>query len=111
MKVVLSSVSFATPYTPQLRFLSLGYLHASALADEVVAANCEIVHRYFDPSLRNAEQIAEAILAEDPDVVGFTCYVWNGPDNFRICEALKKRKPDLIDLVGQAIYSSGGKTE
>ena len=61
MKVVLSSVSFATPYTPQLRFLSLGYLHANAMADEVIAAKADIVHQYYDPSLRSADQIADAI--------------------------------------------------
>src|SRR5690606_32302273 len=75
MKVVLASVSFATPYTPQLRFLSLGYLHANAMADEVIAAETEIVHEYFDPSLRDAKAIAAAIAAHRPDVVGFTCYV------------------------------------
>ena len=100
MKVVLSSVSFATPYTPQLRFLSLGYLHASALADEVVAANADIVHQYYDPSLRSAEQIADAIIAENPDVVGFTCYVWNAPDNFKICKVLKEKRPDLKVILG-----------
>ena len=36
MKVVLATITFATPYTPQLHFLSLGYLHAAAAADPVV---------------------------------------------------------------------------
>ena len=100
MKVVLSSVSFATPYTPQLRFLSLGYLHAIAHEDEVIGPKTEIVHNYYDPSLRNADQIAESIARDEPDVVAFTCYVWNAPDNFLICEALKKRLPDVVIILG-----------
>ncbi|MCA8955455.1 MAG: cobalamin-dependent protein [Planctomycetes bacterium] len=100
MKVVLSSVSFATPYTPQLRFLSLGYLHANALADEVIRERAEIVHNYYDPSLRSPEEIAKAIAAEAPDVVGFTCYVWNAPDNLRICKVLKEMLPELVVILG-----------
>jgi radical SAM superfamily enzyme YgiQ (UPF0313 family) len=100
MKVVLSSVSFATPYTPQLRFLSLGYLHAIAQEDEVIGPQSEIVHNYYDPSLRNPEQIAAAIASEKPDVVAFTCYVWNAPDNFRICGALKQLLPDVVIILG-----------
>ncbi len=100
MKVVLSSVSFATPYTPQLRFLSLGYLHAAALADEVIAAKAEILHQYYDPSLRDAGEIAAAIAEERPDVVGFTCYVWNAPDNLKICAELKRLLPDVVVILG-----------
>ena len=100
MKVVLSSVSFATPYTPQLRFLSLGYLHAIAQEDEVIGPRTEIVHNYYDPSLRDAAQIAACIAEEKPDVVGFTCYVWNAPDNFLICAELRKLVPDVKIILG-----------
>jgi len=44
--------------------------------------------------------MVEAILARDPWLVGFTCYLWNIDRTLWIVERLKQRRPDLIVLVG-----------
>lgn len=100
MKVILASVSFTTPYTPQRRFLALGYIHANAAMDAFVGPRAEIVHNYYDPSTRSAEQLAAEIVGESPDLVAFTCYVWNCPDVLRICEQVKRMRPACRILLG-----------
>jgi radical SAM superfamily enzyme YgiQ (UPF0313 family) len=44
--------------------------------------------------------LVEAILARDPHLVGFTCYLWNIDRTLWIAERLKARRPELILLVG-----------
>lgn len=100
MKVLLASISFATPYQPQRQFLALGYLHAYALDDPEVAQRVAIVHRCYDPSLLGPEEIAERIAAEGPDLVAATCYVWNTPDVLRAMQALKRRRSQVRVLLG-----------
>lgn len=100
MKIHLASVSFTTPYTPQRRFLSLGYLHAYAVTDDVIGPATEIVHEYYDPSIRSAEEIADAICAQQPDLVGFTCYVWNTQDVLAVCEHIRRLRPSIKLILG-----------
>ncbi len=100
MKVVLATVTFTTPYSVQRRFLSLGYIHAHAVVDDYIGPRAEIVHRYYDPSLYDPDEIAEQIAQDKPDIVGFTCYVWNTPDNLAISCHLKKMLPDVEIILG-----------
>ena len=44
--------------------------------------------------------LVEAILAREPWLVGFTCYLWNIDRTLWIAERLKARRPDLIVVVG-----------
>jgi radical SAM superfamily enzyme YgiQ (UPF0313 family) len=44
--------------------------------------------------------LVEAILAREPWMVGFTCYVWNIDRTLWIAEQLKRRRPDLWIVVG-----------
>lgn len=44
--------------------------------------------------------LVEAILARDPHLVGFTCYLWNIDRTLWIAERLKARRPELIVLLG-----------
>ncbi len=100
MKVVLASVSFTSPYTAQRRMLSLGYIHAQAISDPVIAESAEIVHKFYDCSIHPHDHIAETILKDDPDLIGFSCYVWNTPDVLGVCAEVKKRKPDVKIILG-----------
>jgi tRNA A37 methylthiotransferase MiaB len=100
MKVLLASISFATPYQPQREFLALGYLHAYAQADPEIAARATIVHRTYDPALLGPEEIASRIAAEEPDLVAASCYVWNTPDVLRTMQALKRRRSQVRVLLG-----------
>jgi radical SAM superfamily enzyme YgiQ (UPF0313 family) len=100
MKIVFASVQFMTPYSASRRFLALGYVHANAAMDEVIAPRTEMVHGYYDPSIRTAEEIAEEIARERPDLVGFSCYVWNTPDVLRVTKALKRILPKVEIILG-----------
>jgi radical SAM superfamily enzyme YgiQ (UPF0313 family) len=44
--------------------------------------------------------LVEAILAENPSVVGFSCYLWNIDRTLWIAERLKARRPDLLIVLG-----------
>jgi radical SAM superfamily enzyme YgiQ (UPF0313 family) len=44
--------------------------------------------------------LVEAILAQQPWMVGFTCYLWNVERTLWIAGQLKHRKPDLLVLLG-----------
>ncbi|MDG2147988.1 MAG: radical SAM protein [Planctomycetota bacterium] len=100
MKVVLASVSFTSPYTAQRRMLSLGYIHAQAISDELIRDTAEVVHKFYDCSIHDETHNAAAILADDPDVVGFSCYVWNTPDVLRVCAEVKRQKPEVKIILG-----------
>src|SRR5262245_57763875 len=53
-----------------------------------------------DANLLGDAALVEAILARDPWLVGFTCYLWNIDRTLWIAQRLKERRPDLIVLVG-----------
>ena len=44
--------------------------------------------------------LVEVILAREPWLVGFTCYLWNIDRTLWIAERLKTRRPELIIIVG-----------
>lgn len=44
--------------------------------------------------------LVDAILATDPDWVGFSCYVWNVARTLHVARALKVVRPDLVVLLG-----------
>lgn len=44
--------------------------------------------------------LVEAILARDPELLGFTCYLWNIDRTLWIAERLKARRPELLILLG-----------
>jgi radical SAM superfamily enzyme YgiQ (UPF0313 family) len=46
------------------------------------------------------QALIEAILARQPWMVGFTCYVWNIERTLWIAQRLKERQPGLIVLLG-----------
>ena len=100
MKVVLASVSFTSPYTAQRRMLSLGYIHAQAVSDPFINERTEIVHNFYDCSIHDAEYNAKAIMKDDPDLVGFSCYVWNTPDALKVAAEVKRLKPSVQIIVG-----------
>ncbi len=57
----------------------------------------------FPPQLSNTLSdcgLVEEILARDPWMVGFTCYLWNIDRTLWIASRLKERRPDLRIVVG-----------
>ncbi|MBM7552984.1 B12-binding domain-containing radical SAM protein [Thalassobacillus pellis] len=44
--------------------------------------------------------IASAIYAEKPDVIGFSCYIWNIEETIPVISILKKTLPDTLIVLG-----------
>jgi radical SAM superfamily enzyme YgiQ (UPF0313 family) len=80
--------------------LAAGYL--------ILYARRRGLDRHFDfsilpPTVANTHSdlgIVEAILAEEPSVVGFSCYLWNIDRSLWIAERLKERRPELLVVLG-----------
>jgi len=100
MNVVLASVSFSTAFTFHKKFLSLGYIHAHAMADSTIAANVEITHEFYDSRFLDPEDIAEQIMELSPDLVGFSCYVWNTLQVLYTANQLKRIAPKVKIILG-----------
>ena len=80
--------------------LAAGYL--------ILYARRRGLDRHFDfsilpPKVANTYSdlgLVEAILAENPSVVGFSCYLWNIDRTLWIAERLKARRPELLVVLG-----------
>ncbi|HHW38165.1 MAG TPA: B12-binding domain-containing radical SAM protein [Bacillales bacterium] len=44
--------------------------------------------------------IASDLYSKDPDVLGFSCYIWNIEETIKVIKMLKKIKPELIIVLG-----------
>lgn len=100
MKVILASATYSTFITFNRRFLGLGYLHAYCLDDPQIAAECEIRHDFFETMHADLREIAQRIVADEPDIVAFACYVWNTPDILKICAHIKALRPSVTTVLG-----------
>ncbi|HOW28721.1 MAG TPA: radical SAM protein [Elusimicrobiota bacterium] len=97
IKVVLAGIHY---YFEQ-PFLSLAVLKSYAQQDPLVRKWCEIVIRNVGCSVdKNAGAIAEELIKENPDVVGFTCYVWNMGNVLAVVQALRERDKTVKIILG-----------
>ncbi len=53
-----------------------------------------------EANTRSDQGLVEAILARDPWMVGFTCYLWNIVRTLWVAQRLKERRPDLRVILG-----------
>ena len=44
--------------------------------------------------------IVTDLYSKDPDVIGFSCYIWNIEETIKVIKMLKKIKPELIIVLG-----------
>jgi len=58
---------------------------------------------------QKTEEIAEALLAEKPTIVGLGVYIWNCEESLKLVLMLKAVRPDLIIVLGgpEVSYESG----
>jgi anaerobic magnesium-protoporphyrin IX monomethyl ester cyclase len=83
---------------PQFPPLALLYLKA-ALVDAALSAPGDVRLLEFGPEA-GAEAIAAAIEAEEPDVLGFSCHVWNVVDLMRAARLAAIARPGLRVVAG-----------
>lgn len=89
MKVVVSSLNAKYIHT----CLALRYLK-SFCRDEFDVDMAEYTIK--DPVMN----IVSDLFRRDPDVIGFSCYIWNIEETIRVVSVLKKIKPELRIVLG-----------
>ncbi|RKN71883.1 B12-binding domain-containing radical SAM protein [Paenibacillus ginsengarvi] len=89
MKVVVSSLNAKYIHT----CLALRYLKAFC-RDEFDVDMAEYTIK--DPVMN----IVSDLFRRDPDVIGFSCYIWNIEETIRVISVLKKIKPELTIVLG-----------
>ncbi|MCF6462103.1 cobalamin-dependent protein, partial [Clostridium sp. Cult1] len=57
---------------------------------------------------QNLDYIVGEIYKKDPDIIGFSTYIWNREETFQICEVLKIIKPKLKIILGGPEVSFDG---
>lgn len=84
-----------------LAALNARYAHSSLALRYLKCRNAE-----FDIHLREfsindtAEHIYAALLREEADVYGFSCYIWNAEMTYRLAEMIKTALPQATVLLG-----------
>lgn len=83
----LNARYFHSSFGLRYLFANLGDLQADATIREFI-----ITQRPLD--------IAEALLAEQPRIVGFGVYIWNVAETTQVVALLKRVRPDLVIVLG-----------
>src|SRR5690242_5170853 len=97
MKVLLVAIH---PYpSPQAVPLANAFLKSSLVTDEELAGMVTVELRDFLTGEDPAACVA-ALLAENPDAVGFSCYLWNRQNCREIAAELRRQLPELILFAG-----------
>ncbi len=87
--------------------LNAKYIHASpapwCLAAGIKTYASELYHRVriVEATVNQpAAAVLEQIIATEPGVVGFSCYIWNINYTLGLCAALRRALPDVIIVLG-----------
>ena len=86
-----------------LSTLNAKYIHASLGLRYLLANLAELRNRAvlleFDINQRPLD-IAEAMIAQNPRVIGLGVYIWNVTETTEVVAALKRIRPELIVVLG-----------
>lgn len=97
MKVLLVAIH---PFpSPQAVPLANAFLKSSLATDEGLAGAVEVELRDFFAGEAPAS-CAAALLTENPDAVGFSCYLWNRENCREIAAELRRQLPGLVLFAG-----------
>lgn len=94
MRISLGTIHALSPFTP----LALMYLKAYLVdRDGWNADDVSIVE--FPPGAA-ASDVAAALLANDPAIVGLSCYIWNIVTLREVCAILRAARPGIVIVLG-----------
>lgn len=101
----LSQILYGQETTDPPVPLAAGYLAAYARADPEVQRVAEVsVLRYVvgQPVKRddNNEELFRSILSHDPQIVGFSCYLWNIEIVAHVTQLIKRVAPEILVVWG-----------
>ena len=97
MKVMLTAVNARYVHTN----LAIRYLAEKVKAKHEVLVREYTINHY-------PQDLLQHIYEEQPDVVGFSCYIWNVEQVLRIVSSLKKVNPETIIILGGPEVSYDG---
>ncbi len=89
--------------------LNSKYIHASLapwclLSGVREYCTVPVEAKVFESTINNEiSNIVETIIAEAPDVVSFSCYIWNIKQTLEVCRSIKERKSLVIILGGPEV--------
>ncbi len=89
--------------------LNSKYVHASLSPWCLLAGVCEFAKNQYDISViestinGDVQTFAEKIIAEKPDVVAFSCYIWNVTKTIEVCRIVKTNCKCRIVLGGPEV--------
>lgn len=95
MKVLLSTINAVRLYTP----LSLLYLEAFLLNDKSLKEKVKVEIKEFN-RFDNDEFILCEIQKYNPQIIGFSCYMWNIERILALSDKIKKIKRDIKIILG-----------
>ena len=85
--------------------LSLFYLKSYAESDPLIAAQGRI--DVFTPTeASDIDRTVGEIVARSPDIIGFSCYIWNSSQTMEICRRVKAQALDVTIVLGGPDVSS-----
>ena len=94
-------IDLTSDYIP----LSLFYIKGYAETDPLIGAQSQI-DVVVPEDASNASRTAAEIVARKPDIVGFSCYIWNMLHTMEIARRVKEQAPDTTIVVGGPDVSS-----
>ncbi|MEL3908325.1 MAG: radical SAM protein [Treponemataceae bacterium] len=89
MKLLLTTLNAKFIHTS----LAIRYLHA--VATEIV--DCEIKEFTINHTVNT---IVNSILLNEFDLIGFSTYIWNAEETFKVASTIKKARPDVKIIFG-----------
>ncbi len=84
-----------------LAAINAKYIHTNLAIRYIRACSPDYGFDLFEATINeNPLQAAWAILSRKPDLVGFSCYIWNIDFTLKVCGVLKAARPDMIIVLG-----------
>lgn len=84
-----------------LAAINAKYIHTNLAIRYIRACSPEYGFDIFEATINeNPLQAAWAILDRKPDLLGFSCYIWNIDFTLKLCSMLKAARPSMIIVLG-----------
>ncbi|MDF2674309.1 MAG: hypothetical protein K0R09_2577 [Clostridiales bacterium] len=84
-----------------LAVLNSKYVHSS-LALRYIKAYCKEydIEIYESTINENLLDNALKLIEKNPDIIGFSCYIWNMESTLKLCSVIKEAKPEVRIILG-----------
>lgn len=104
LNILLLTLNINVDYTP----LALGYLKAFLEEDNYISNHCNIMLRML-PNNASEESILWYINKHNPDILGFSCFLWNIEKILNVARIAKVLNPQLKIILGGSEVSPRAK--